>query len=84
MARTGDLCKQVMDVLVLEREAATEHDKEDDSAAPDVDLGPFVQRAANDLWSCVVRTATGCLEELAVHHAVRQAKVGYFDLYQAD
>ena len=71
-----DLFKQVGNVLVVKGEASAEERVEDDPARPDVDLGAGVEAPGDDLRGRVVGRAARGLQEVAVAHHVREAKVG--------
>lgn len=80
MQRTADLGEERLDVVVFERQPAAEHDIEDNPATPDVDLGPRIESAADDLRRGVVRAAAARLQEVAVLDLIREAEVGDLDV----
>ncbi len=74
-ALTSNLLEEPTDVVVLEWQTTTEHDIQNDPAAPDVNLGSRIERTSDDFRCSIVWTATAGLHEVAVLDLVRQAKV---------
>ncbi|PLN78809.1 hypothetical protein BDW42DRAFT_174170 [Aspergillus taichungensis] len=79
----GDLLEEGGDVVVIEGQTADQQHVEDDTATPDVDLGPGVELAGDDLGGGVVGAAAAGLEEVAVGHDVAEAEIGDLDVFLA-
>ena len=75
-----DLDEQGGDVVVVKWQSTTEHDIQDHATAPYINFGTRVQPARDDLWRCIVGTAAAGLEEVAVHHEIREAKIADLDV----
>ena len=67
-------------MLVVKGKSAAQQGVEDDPTRPDVDLGPGVELARDDLRRGVVWRAATRPQELSVCHHVGQAKVSYLDV----
>ena len=72
-------------MVIVERQPPTQHDVEDDTTAPNIDLWSRVQSkssaqspaiasvdalAADNLWSSIVGAPTRRLEEITVRHDI--------------
>ena len=76
----ADFDKERWDIVVVKRQATTEHDVQNHAAAPNIDFGPRVQAAGDDLGRGVVGTAAAGFEKVAVAHQVGEAKVADLDV----
>ena len=74
--RTADLREQGLHVFVLERQPTTEHDIQNHTAAPHVDLRTRIKSSTDDLRRGVIGTPAAGLEEVAVLDLVRESEVG--------
>lgn len=71
----NDLLVEYVGVLVLEGQVAADHGKQDDSAGPDVYLGPMIGLATDHLWRRIARRTTSSSQRFVASISVRQAKV---------
>lgn len=69
-----------MNVLILEGKPSTEHNVENDSATPNINLRAGVKATTNDLGRSVVRAPATRFEEVAVFDLTRETEVGNFDV----
>uniref|UniRef100_A0A6B0VAV0 Uncharacterized protein n=1 Tax=Ixodes ricinus TaxID=34613 RepID=A0A6B0VAV0_IXORI len=75
-----DLSEQGWDVFVVEWKGSAEQRIEYYTAAPNVYFRTGVEFARDDLWGCVIWGPTARPQEFAVHHHVREPKVGDLDV----
>jgi hypothetical protein len=73
---TADFCEESLDVVIFERKPTAEHDIENNTSTPNVDLRPCIQAASNDLGGGIIGTATACLEKIPVLDFVGETEIG--------
>eukprot|EP00158_Paraphelidium_tribonemae_P006027 Partr_v1_DN27636_c0_g1_i2_m65048 len=75
-----DLLEQGGNVVLIERQPPTQHDKQNHATTPDIHLWPSIQLARNDFGRGIIRRSTTSLEKVPVGHQIGQAKVGQLDV----
>jgi hypothetical protein len=78
--RTTNFGEQGLNIIVFERQPSTQHDIENYSTAPNVNLWAGVKPSSNHFWCSIIGTTTARLEEITILDLIGKPEVRYFDV----
>jgi hypothetical protein len=76
-----DLFIKVCSVRIFEREIATDHSKQNYTAAPNVNIGTKITFPCNHFWSSITRRSACRFQSFPSFVSIRETEVDYLDIF---